>query len=184
MKKFTISLCLCLVFFTINLNAQDIRSFSGKTDKFSLGFGAGLDFGGIGGNLLIYPIKNIGLFAGVGYALAGTGYNVGAKFRLLSKNPKTMAVPFVLAMYGYNAAVAVLNTSQYNQFFYGPSIGIGLDFRFSPKRSNYWSVVVLVPFRSSEVNVYMEELRDHNNIRFKNDLLPCLFSIGYRIILE
>ena len=184
MKKFTISLCLCLAFVIINLKAQDIKSFSGKTDTFSLGIGVGLDFGGLGGNLLFYPTKNFGLFAGVGYAFAGTGYNVGAKYRLLSKNPKSMAVPFAVAMYGYNAAVAVANTTQYNKFFYGPTIGIGLDFRFSPKRSNYWSVAVLVPFRSAAVNVYIDDLRDRSNIKFQNDLLPCAFSFGYRIILD
>jgi len=172
------------MFGTVNLKAQNFDSSHGQTDTFTLGIGAGLDFGGIGGNILFYPNKNFGLFAGAGYAFAGVGYNVGAKYRLLSKKPNSMAVPFALAMYGYNAAIFVKDAKQYDKFFYGPTIGIGLDFRLSPMSNSYWSIAALIPFRSSEVNVYRDELRDHNNIVFKNDLLPALFSIGYRIILD
>lgn len=183
MKKFTILLCLCIALVTINLKAQNIKSFSGQTDSFSLGIGVGLDLGGLGGNILYYPNKNFGLFAGIGYAIAGVGYNIGAKYRLLSQKQNSMAVPFAVAMYGYNAAIGVQVAPQYNKFFYGPTIGIGLDFRLSPRSSNYWSVAVLVPFRSSAVNDYIDELKNHNNIVFKNDLLPVGFSIGYRIII-
>lgn len=37
----------------------------------------------IGGNLTVYPKKNIDLFVGGGYALAGFAYNAGIKLRLL-----------------------------------------------------------------------------------------------------
>ncbi len=50
-------------------------------DMVSIGLGIGLDHGGFGGNVTYYPVKNIGLFGGVGYAIAGVGFNVGAKFR-------------------------------------------------------------------------------------------------------
>lgn len=129
MKKFTILLCLCLAFVTINLKAQNFKSFPVQTDTFSIGLGAGFDFGGFGGNVLVYPSKNFGLFAGVGYVIAGVGYNIGAKYRLVSKKETAKVFPFAVAMYGYNAAIGVSDAKQYNKFFYGTTTGFGLDYR-------------------------------------------------------
>src|ERR1700761_7927674 len=96
---FTLFLCLATT-----SNAQ--RSFNphaSDPDVNSLGIGLGEDYGGIGINYTVYPQTNIGLFGGVGYALAGVGYNFGVKLRT---NP-SLATLFVMFMYGYNAAVAV-----------------------------------------------------------------------------
>src|ERR1700712_111258 len=50
----------------VHATAQ-VRTDSAKLDKVSVGIGAGYDFGGYGGNLIVYPQRNIGLFGGVGY---------------------------------------------------------------------------------------------------------------------
>ncbi|HEX4851031.1 MAG TPA: hypothetical protein VFV08_09505, partial [Puia sp.] len=71
--------------FLISVHSIAQRKFSEeprKPDQFSMGVGFGQDFGGLGANMIVYPQKNIGLFVGGGYAIAGFGYNVGLKLRL------------------------------------------------------------------------------------------------------
>jgi hypothetical protein len=173
-----------LFFFITRSNAQDNFSASSNIDKTTVGIGMGLDFGGFGANLLIYPHKNIGLFAGGGYAIAGFGFNAGIKIRLVSDNPDKKVTPYALVMYGYNAAIAVSNAAQYNKLFYGPTAGIGIDYRSNPDSRGYWSFALLIPIRSSEVDSYIDDLKENRGVEFKNDLLPIGISIGYRIIIN
>lgn len=167
------------------INAQtptDTLVINKNAEKVSLGIGAGLDFGGFGGNLLVYPQKNIGFFGGFGYALAGAGYNVGTKVRFLSeKNPRTHF--YVMGMYGYNAAIKISGASEYNKIYYGPSFGIGIDTGKRSYKKGYWTMALLIPIRSSEVQDYMDELED-DGVDFKNGLLPFTFSIAYRFGLD
>jgi hypothetical protein len=166
------------------MNAQD-NTTSVKPTKLetSLGVRLGLDYGGIGANILYYPVNQIGLFGGVGYALAGYGYNFGAKFRLNSKKELPKIDPYLIGMYGYNTAIVVKNASFFDKLFYGPTVGFGID--FNPKsvsKKGYWSLALLVPIRSSDVEQYIETLENNNNnIEFQNGLLPIGFSIGYRL---
>jgi hypothetical protein len=154
-----------------------------RRDILSLGIGLGMDYGGIGGSLLIYPQQNIGIFGGVGYAFAGTAYNMGVKLRMVSKTSKSPVVFYVLAMYGYNAAIAVLNASQYNKIFYGPTIGLGIDIGARPNKSGYWSLGLFFPVRGDEVDKYFTDLKNNHNIEIKNSLWPVAISIGYRFKL-
>jgi hypothetical protein len=153
-------------------------------DAISAGLGFGLDYGGIGGNILFFPAKNVGVFAGAGYALAGLGFNAGVKVRSVPGNPEARVAPFGLAMYGYNAAIKVADATELNKMFYGPTIGIGCDFRGKKQMRAYWSAALLLPFRSSEVDEYMEDLENNHGVVFNNELLPIGFSIGYRFILD
>ncbi len=84
-KLYTLVLLLVFVGFSIDLSAQNnpdstqripaTVSSSGQVDPgerlfrdvVAIGLGVGLDYGGIGVNLTVYPQKNIGLFAGIGY---------------------------------------------------------------------------------------------------------------------
>jgi hypothetical protein len=152
-------------------------------DKVSAGLGLGMDYGGVGGNLLVYPQKNIGLFGGVGYAIAGVGFNAGVKYRFIPKNPKAAALVYALAMYGYNAAVQVKNLSELNKIFYGPTFGIGVDVRASRKNKDYWSFALLIPVRKAEVDDYIDNLKN-SGVEFSNGLIPIGISIGYRIVLK
>jgi hypothetical protein len=182
MKKLKIALIICLFLSSYNLIAQDSIQVPRVIDRSSFGLGGGLDFGGYGANMLVYPNKNIGLFGGVGYALGGIGYNAGAKIRIISK--KHDADPYALIMYGYNAAIKVAGASQYDKLFYGPTIGFGMDLHLNRKNKGYWSMALLVPIRSSAVNDYMDDLKNNHGVEFKNELLPVAISIGYRFILR
>lgn len=153
-------------------------------DEFSLGLGLGMDYGGIGGSLLFYPSPNVGLFCGMGYALAGAGYNVGAKFRFASKQSSSVVKPYILAMYGYNAAIVVDDADEYNKLFYGLTVGAGIDYKSSRSGGGYWTVALLIPIRRSGVQTYIDDLKNYHGVEFKNELLPIGLSIGYRIILN
>ncbi|MBI2269987.1 MAG: hypothetical protein HYU69_06455 [Bacteroidetes bacterium] len=153
-------------------------------DKAAIGLGVGLDLGGIGANVLVYPgRKNLGFFAGTGYAIAGVGFNAGIKFRIKFNKDFAVAVPYVLAMYGYNAAITVKNAESYNRVFYGPSFGLGIDIRSKPSGKRYVSLSFIVPVRNSDVYDYINYLKSNSPVVFKNQLMPVVLSIGYRIIV-
>lgn len=153
-------------------------------DKATVGLGVGLDLGGVGANIVVYPgRKNWGLFAGAGYAIAGVGFNGGIKFMHKLNKDFAVAVPYVLAMYGHNAAIVVKNAESYNRVFYGPTFGIGLDIRSKPKGLGYMSIAFLVPIRNSDVYDYINYLKSNSPVVFKNQLMPVMLSIGYRIII-
>jgi hypothetical protein len=150
-------------------------------DKGALGLGLGFDYGGIGINYTAYPAANIGIFGSVGYAIAGAGYNFGVKFRT---NPKKVT-PFIMFMYGYNAAIAVSGNNtgtNLNKIFYGPTAGIGIDLKSRSGRG-YWSFALTIPIRNQDANNYMDELTRDYGITFGNRLSPVGFSVGYRFIL-
>lgn len=165
-----------------DISSQTQNSFSSDMSSFGIGFG--LDYGGIGGNLLYYPQRNVGLFLGVGYAFAGFGYNLGMKLRLIGEKHSSPATAYLIGMYGYNAAIAVSNADQFNKLFYGPSIGFGLDYKSNPSKLSYWTFSLLFPIRGSEVDDYITDLKNNHGVEFKNDLLPIAISVGYRFILN
>jgi hypothetical protein len=189
------------VYFKVNQFGQDVETYIDKNDLLSvrydsvyrnciipndivtLGVGMGLDYGGFGFGLLVYPQRNFGLFAGGGYAIAGMGYNAGIKLRFITKESTSKAVGYVTGMYGYNAAVSVMNATEYNKLFYGATIGAGVDIRSKNKKGGYWSLAILVPFRSSEIETYLNELETNYNVERKSDFLPVAISIGYRIVV-
>jgi hypothetical protein len=182
MKKIIIA--ALFVFAAVSVQAQEgittVRS--NRSDQFSIGPGFGLDYGGIGINALFYPQENIGVFAGAGYDLNGLGYNVGIKARLMTNR---RIDPYLLAMYGYNAVIVVADASIFNKTFYGPSFGVGMDFRSrKPMKTGYWSLAILVPIRGSEVEAYSDDLEDHHGIKFDNELIPVGISIGYHFIIK
>jgi hypothetical protein len=180
MKK-TAFFILAALFLIFNQN----RSYSQISfDKTSLGIGLGMDYGGIGGSLLFYPQRNFGLFAGGGYALAGFGYNVGAKLRFISATTTSKLSLYLIGMYGYNAAIAVTNATQYSKFFYGPTFGFGFDLRSRPESKGYLTLALLIPIRSSDVKDYIDYLKNSRGVDFKNSLIPVGISIGYRFILN
>lgn len=182
MRKIIICISLILICYSIQVNAQDKKPAAIIQDKAVLGLGAGLDYGGFGANLLFYPHKNFGFFIGGGYALADIGYNFGIKYRFFSDYSKAM--PYFLAMYGYNTAIVVSNSSVYDKLFYGPTVGVGVDFRSKPLKQGYWSLGLLVPIRGIEVDDYMNDLKNNHSVVFKNSLLPFGITIGYKIILN
>jgi len=160
-------------------NENNISPDIQPMDALSFGLGIGFDYGGFGGNVLLYPQKNIGIFAGAGYAMIGMGFNAGCKLRI-AKSEK--ANPYFIAMYGYNTAIGIKDGEQYNKFFYGTTIGVGLDLK--PTRIGYLTFALLLPFRGKEVDDYLNDLKNNHGVTFKTDLLPIGFSIGYRFMIN
>jgi hypothetical protein len=161
-------------------NAPDTR----KPDIVNFGPGIGFDYGGIGANIMVYPQKNVGIFFGGGYAVAGFGYNAGVKFRLSPVRPSVVN-PYFTAMYGYNAAVAISNSPQFNKLFYGPTLGAGLDIRSrKPVSKGFLSIALMVPIRNSDAQNYIDFLKNEYGASFSSNLLPIGFSIGYKFILN
>jgi len=183
MKDVSIILLMGLFLLSGQTKAQEEIPEVAQFDKISIGIGGGLDYGGFGGSLLMYPAKSVGLFAGAGYAFAGMGVNAGAKIRFISKTPVPRTTPYIMGMYGYNAVIAVYGANEYNKFFYGPSFGIGIDFPKRFERNGYWSIALLVPVRGPEAKNYMNELETNHGIDFKIGLLPVAFSFGYKFFL-
>lgn len=179
MKKFIITTAAAVLFYGIS-NAQDNTP---QTEKINLGIGVGFDYGGIGANLLVYPQKNIGIFAGGGYALAGFGYNVGVKGRFFIKDGAAVS-PFVTGMYGYHTAIKVQNRTDLNKLYYGPTFGAGIDWLVGRQRKNYLSIALNVPFRNGEEKTYRDYLTNSYGIQFENDFVPVGFSLGYRLRLK
>ena len=161
-------------------NSEDLR----KPDIVNFGPGIGFDYGGFGANLMFYPQKNIGIFFGGGYALAGFGYNAGVKLRL-SPDKGSVVNPFLTAMYGYNAAVVIADESQLNKLFYGATVGIGIDLRSKkPSSKGFWSLALTIPFRDGEAQSYIDYLKNQYGASFTSDLIPVGFSVGYKFILN
>lgn len=184
MKIIRILALISALFVTIEVFSQDTTSVAPAIDKVSLGLGMGLDYGGFGANIMVCPSQNVGIFGGLGYAFAGAGFNAGIKLRAVPKTSMKKTSAFGILMYGYNAAIAVTGASQYNKFFYGPTVGVGIDYRANPVAKGYWSMALLVPIRSSEVNDYIDDLKNNQGVEFKNGLIPIAISIGYRFSLN
>jgi hypothetical protein len=144
----------------------------------NLGIGAGLDYGGFGGQISYLPVKRMALFGGVGYNLAGAGFNLGA--RLIITNEKRVEWHFA-GMYGYNAVLRVEGNSQSNTIYYGPSIGAGITLKSKKKSGTYWNFEVLLPFRPA---VFHNTVDDLNQLGYEvTEPLPVTVSVGYHFNL-
>lgn len=150
----------------------------------TFGLGFGLDHGGLGMNLLIYPQWNLGFFAGLGYAFAGLGFNAGIKIRLLSQQTNSQVIPFLMGMYGYNTAISVKNASGYDKLFYGPTLGFGIDYQSRTARKSYLSFALLFPVRGNDAQNYIDDLNRYHGVIFDTKLLPFTISFGYKFILN
>jgi hypothetical protein len=167
---------------SIKFNYQNGIS-SERIEKSSIGFGLGLDHGGYGINIVLYPSRNFGLFGGLGYAFAGTGFNAGLKIKMVGMNHKSHVYPYLLGMYGYNAAIAIWDAKEYNKLFYGPSFGLGCDIRQKWGKRGYLTIALIVPVRNSDAKDYFD-LMEKRGVEFTNKLLPLAFSAGYHIIMN
>lgn len=183
--KLSKTLILISIFqFAINVNAQDYLPKAIIYDGTSIGIGSGPDFGGLGISVLHYGRnKTIGIFGGLGYTPSGIGLNAGLKVRLIPIDINPTFNPFLLGMYGYTTSVSVSNDTQYNKIFYGPTIGIGSDFKFKKSSRGFWSFAILLPLFNSKAIDYIRYLRVAKQITF-SDPSTFRYSIGYRYLLN
>jgi hypothetical protein len=174
------------------INKQDVLSIDRKLkppaknyapEGMSVGLGTGLNYGLIGGNILFYPQKNIGIFMSGGYQLTKLAFDVGIKLRSIGKSNTSILKPTATIMYGANTYIWLRYQSSYNTYFKGITLGLGLDAHFNGNKRGYWSFDVLYPFRDDETIEYINEMKDEG-MGFRFELLPIVISAGYRFIFD
>lgn len=178
--KYLAVLLFCSFLFE-NTYSQDTLQNT-NVDTMSVGIGFGLDYGGTGVNVSYYPISNVGMYCGVGYAYSASAYTLGINYRLLSKNIQSNIFPIYSVMWGYNAAVLVKNRADLNKHFYGFSTGVGIDYHFVPR--NYIAFRILYRFEDESVADYIQELKDTYGLDFKEHLIPLSFTVAYRFSID
>lgn len=148
--------------------------------KMNIGLGIGLDYGGLGGRITFLPVKKIGVFGAVGYAVVDFGYNVGASVRI---TPDNKICPTVSFMYGYNGVINVKNAAKFDKIYYGTSLAGGCEFHFRGK-PNFLNVELVVPFRSSNFHDDWDKLKQMSNIKIESAPLPVAISVGYHFAFK
>jgi hypothetical protein len=174
MRSFLLLLCL---FLNQSLFAQEKVEPIEK--PFYIGFGLGMDFGGVGGKLEYMFMDYAGLFTGVGYNFYGFGFNGGV---MLKAMPSKSFTPYLSGMYGYTGVVVIQDASEYDRIDYGFSLGTGIEFK--TKKQNAWQVGLVLPFRSQEFLDHYQELVDNPDIKFSGGLRPIAFTIGYKMVIR
>lgn len=179
MKKLLLIL-LTIITFSVNAQFDPNYKEKEKSSPFNLGLGTGVDYGGIiGARLSGFPIKYFGAFVAGGYNLHKIAYNFGGVVRIL---PDKKVCPVLMGMYGYNAVIVVQGASQYNETYYGPSFGGGIELHFG-NRENYMNIELLVPIRPQEFYDDLDALKQNPTIEI-SEPAPISLSIGYHFRLE
>lgn len=140
----------------------------------NVGFGIGLDYGGIGGRLTYCPDVNFGLFVSAGFVLIGFGVNGGALVKLA---PKEKVCPYFGVMYGYNALIKIVNASEYNQIYYGPSLKIGVEF-WTRRKQSFFDIGLILPKRSQDYFDDLNKVKTNPAITMKSEPRSALVSLG------
>lgn len=146
-----------------------------QNTPFNVGLGIGMNYGGFGANATYIVQNRVGLFLGLGYNLAGLGYNVGATYRI---SPDKRVTPYFLFMYGYNGVVKVTGGFEYEEIYYGPTLGFGVEIKMRNQPSNFFNLGLLVPFRDAAFQNDIDNLKSLG-VDFNSEPLPIGISIGY-----
>lgn len=180
MKSQTALLITLCIFLGIKAFSQPPAPATPRKPTVSVGFGAGLDYGGFGLRANYTPIKYAGIFASAGYNIVGLGYNLGVAIKTL---PNSRVCPYLTAMYGYNAFIAITGITGYDKTYYGPTAGLGLEI-WNPKRINYFNIEFLYPFHSQEFHDDLNAIKRNPLIKLNKTPPNFAFSIGYHIGLR
>lgn len=151
-----------------------------ENNQVYLGPGIGLDYGGVGAKLEYLPIKNIGIFGGVGYNLLSVGWNVGATYKIMP-DKKVSLNPMVF--YGYNGGSKVDGVSEYDMTSYGVTVGLNVDIKMG-KDGNKLSAGLFVPFRSEKFIDNYDAIKNDYRVSIQNELLPITVGVGYNFKLN
>jgi hypothetical protein len=158
------------------------RNDKSSWDKVCIGAGLGMDYGGIGLHTAVFPVRYVGVFGGFGYALAGAGYNAGVKIRGNFRKDPGRTSPYLVAMYGYTAAIRNEGAVG-DRMFYGYSLGLGVDI-FNRSGKGYWSLAFIYPFRSDEVYDYITYMQQYKGMSYPGMIAPVTISIGYKLVIH
>jgi hypothetical protein len=153
---------------------------SSQKGETTLGLGIGLPYGAIGLRLGVNVTDGLNLFGGAGYQISGLGYNIG----ILKDFPSSSMTQFYLTgMYGTNAAIKILNLSEYDKLYTGPTFGLGLKVNSRKTEGNYWDVGLLVPIRSSDYKEDEMAIKNDSRISEFRSPWPVLIVVGYNFNL-
>ncbi|AFL82824.1 hypothetical protein Belba_0153 [Belliella baltica DSM 15883] len=175
MKTKYILLFTIPILFSLNSKAQNLSSTQGNT---SLGIGVGLPYGGIGLKINHNIKDHLSLFGGLGYNTLGLGANFGMNY--IFPTEKTTEF-FLTAMLGYNAVINIENIPEYQNTYYGLSIGPGIKLNSRRYEERYWDLGLLLPFRSSNYRNDLEALENNPNITIESKPFPVQIFVGYNI---
>ncbi len=181
----SIALIILFSFLTLSgLWAQDSSQTKLQTshsDKhFSFGMGLGLHYGGLGMKAAYggfgESLEGLNVFLGVGYYINDPGINIGVQNFFPGKGFSQF---YLSMMYGTNATIVVDGASNYNENYYGLSLGAGLRLNSKKLPGSYWDFGLIIPSRSAD---YKDDVRRLNNDPLISDVtppFPVLVNIGY-----
>ena len=162
-------LLIALLLISHLVSCQDM-SYS----KMNIGIGSGIDFGGFGIRYTYKPIHKLGVFGAGGYNLNDFGYNLGAQYTIHNAGKISM---YTTIMYGYNTVLIVQTTTESKTTYYGPSVGVGMNYTLAKSEKSFLSLELLLPIRPSSYKNVVDTLKSLDyDIK---DQRPILLSIGY-----
>ena len=133
MQRFLLCISLLLLL-SLAVQAQDTTSTPQTFTENSIGVGLGIPYGVLGVNVDINVVPNLNLTAGIGTAIVGLGYNVGAKY--FFSGVRESFRPRILAVYGTNSVLQVINASSFDKGYTGLSLGVGGQWMWGENRTS------------------------------------------------
>lgn len=132
--KSILSCVILLLLLTIPLQAQENFQEPQTYKVNTIGAGLGIQYGVLGVNVDINVAPNLNLTGGIGTAIVGLGWNIGAKYFFLDVSKAFR--PRVMALYGTNSVLQVVNASSYDKSYTGLSIGVGAQYMWGESRTS------------------------------------------------
>ncbi len=171
MKRIILVLFTALLFTGV-LKAQD-RTFN----KFDIGMGMGINYGGLGYTMAFAPIPYISIEGSFGYNLVEPVVGGAINVYVIPKDNTKLYSLAVKSMYGYNAAILVADGDLESKSFYGFSFGLSNEIRFGKRKRIGINLDLIIPLRSNEVDEYCDELAASGYETA--DLFPIGMSLGF-----
>ena len=180
---------LFFIFLVLNSYSQEQKTYQNLStnaddydfhSQFDFGAGVGLNYGGFMGVQVQYvALDHFGIFGSAGYYLAGFGWQIGITGYIMPKIPSKPFRVYGTLMVGTNAAIAVSNSSSYNNIYFGPTIGGGIEMRFGKSKRNGLNIDLFFPFRSEEYQSDWDHVKNDPRITDIQEPLPVTISVGY-----
>jgi len=167
---------ICLLSMVVGMGS----AYAQENNQVYLGLGMGLDYGGVGAKVEYLPVKNVGVFAGLGFNLLSVGWNVGATYKIMP-DKKVSINPMVF--YGYNAVSKVSGAPNYDMTSYGVTFGANVDIKMG-KQGNKLSAGIFVPVRSEKFMDNYDAMKNDPRVFLESSLIPVTIGVGYNFKLN
>ncbi|MBN2709507.1 MAG: hypothetical protein JXR46_10730 [Calditrichaceae bacterium] len=165
---------ILILFLTSFAWPQETSSEVYETKKNSFGFGLGIPYGVLGGNVDINMAPQLNVSIGIGSSIvAGIAYNAGLKYFLNTIEHSFR--PRLSAYYGINAISSI---ADHEETYTGFSLGFGAQWMWGNTKSNGldFDVIYIV-----STGYDIDELRTEYGSRYMIEEYGSVkFSIGYR----